>query len=107
MPCKRNKSKPAHNFPDLEFVPHGRSAWDCTLACLTPCRQRFAGLGNGGYSFPAGKSNPPGKSERLTLIVGHVENTDMGDRAGASGRIPMPDIDQIRNDANHALQSNG
>lgn len=34
MPWKRNKGDLAHNFPDLEFVPHGRAAWNCTLSCL-------------------------------------------------------------------------
>jgi len=34
MPWKRNKSDLAHTFPDLRFLPHGRSAWDCTLSCL-------------------------------------------------------------------------
>jgi hypothetical protein len=34
MPWKRNKSDLARDFPDFEFVPRGRSAWDCTLACL-------------------------------------------------------------------------
>jgi len=34
MPWKRSKSDLAHDFPDLAFVPRGKSAWDCTLAGL-------------------------------------------------------------------------
>ncbi len=34
MPWKRNKSRLAHKCPSLEFLPRGRFAWDCTLACL-------------------------------------------------------------------------
>lgn len=34
MPWKRRKGDLTHDFPDLEFVPPGRSAWDCTLSCL-------------------------------------------------------------------------
>ena len=34
MPWKRNKSGLARDYPDLGFLPPGRSAWDCTLACL-------------------------------------------------------------------------
>jgi hypothetical protein len=34
MPWKRNRSDIAHTFRDLEFLPRGRSSWDCTLACL-------------------------------------------------------------------------
>ncbi len=34
MPWKRNKSGLTRTFRDLEFLPHGRSGWDCTLSCL-------------------------------------------------------------------------
>ena len=34
MPWKRNKSALAHEYPSLEFLPSGRTSWDCTLACL-------------------------------------------------------------------------
>lgn len=34
MTWRRNKGALAHEFRDLEFVPPGRSAWDCTLSCL-------------------------------------------------------------------------
>jgi hypothetical protein len=34
MAWKRRKKVLTRSFPDLEFVPPGRSAWDCTLSCL-------------------------------------------------------------------------
>ncbi len=34
MPWKRNKTAMAQGFPDLEFLPHGRAAWDCTLSAM-------------------------------------------------------------------------
>ena len=34
MPWRKNKSSLAQEYPDLEYLPQGRSAWDCTLSSL-------------------------------------------------------------------------
>ena len=34
MPWKKNKSLLAQKYPDLEYLPQGRSSWDYTLSCL-------------------------------------------------------------------------
>jgi hypothetical protein len=34
MPWKKNKNPLAQQYSDLEYLPPGRSAWDCTLSCL-------------------------------------------------------------------------
>ncbi len=34
MPRKRNKGALAKSFADLEFLPRGKSEWDCTLSAL-------------------------------------------------------------------------
>ena len=34
MPWRKSKSPLAQQYLDLRYIPHGRSAWDCTLSCL-------------------------------------------------------------------------
>jgi hypothetical protein len=34
MSWKRRKDNLAHKFPDLEYLPPGKSAWDCSLSSL-------------------------------------------------------------------------
>lgn len=90
MPWKRNKSDLAQEFPDLEFVPHGRSAWDCTLCCLAyGMRMEIQGASPNLNMWAARHGVPASESyARLgdsALVLWHGTSRERADKIAAHG----------------------
>ena len=80
----------AHNFPDLAFVPSGRSAWDCTLAGLAyGMRLDIPGATADLNAWATRHGLPGSRSYELlgdsAVVLWHGTSRDRADKIAAHG----------------------